>query len=73
MNGLPLTDSGRANDELPAEADALLASRSNAHSRKPSLRSMLAESVSLSIPVPGNLSRWYPTEEYPEVDPISQL
>jgi len=74
-NGLPLTAPGGTNDELPvaAKADALLASRSNAHSRKPSPRSMLAASVSLSIPIPVPLSRWCPTEEYPEVDPISQL
>ena len=56
-----------------AEEDALLASLSNAHSRRPSLLRMLAVSVSLSIAVPDHLSRCCPIEEYPEVDPISQL
>lgn len=58
---------------VATEEDALLASRSNAHSRRPSLLSMLAVSVSLSIAVPSHLSCWCPVEEHPEVDPISQL
>jgi hypothetical protein len=74
-NGLPLVDPERAGDEVPAaaKAAALLASRSNAHSRRPSLLRILAASVSLSVPVPGHLSRWYPIEEYLEVDATSQV